>query len=515
MSQDRISPELLSNRPQHEREPEELPFSAYDQPTSSRRQNQAYLGLYAAAGCGLLLFITLVVCSFAYFFGGLEKTVDTPLQATLILGKDAKVNVGSSQWITLLVANTVNKDNIVKTGSDKVYVFELPEGATLRAAADTIFKLNEAKREDEQTFVDVILYKGMLFADDTSNTKIRISTKYCNIVSIGTKYGVCQQKSQEKIEQTLVRVCQGSVAVNSASNPKQKFTVKTGEQLEFTKDTILGPYRALPNSWITWNAQLNTISEIKNDLKVKVKDNTQKPKHKKKKKKKSIPVSSYSIKDDTDNLEESADFQRFRDSRALRKNDNPADSGDYDYYSQDAEEDYIDSDPYMSNDYQPDSQNECVPPQAVPAPPPLPAPPKRTQVKPRYEGNNYTQSARRSTHKQSAYPKVRRNMPRPNIPPVQVAPPPDIPELPKVGGTNVGNNYKDESNAIDNKQKDKKNSEPKMRLDANGFMYPEHDFEGAATNKSGDPLDAITDTSKDVLKAKPPSSKALDAATYR
>lgn len=73
-----------------------------------------------------------------------------------------------------------------------------------------------------------------------------------------------------------------------------------------------------------------------------------------------------------------------------------------------------------------------------------------------------------------------------------------------------------EFDPVENNQKEKKKDrDPNMRMDASGFMYPEHDFEGAATSKSGDPLDAITDTSKDVLKAKPPSSKALDASTYR
>lgn len=517
MSQDRTPPELPNNFPPHEERQDDPSFDAsydYQQPSQELKQTH-YVSPYIIASCGLLIFIILVVCGCAYFFGQINKVAETPLQATLTLGKDAKANISPSQWTTLSTPSTLAKDNIIKTGSERIYVVELPEGATLRADHDTSFKFHEVKKEKNKTFIGVTLYKGTLFAADTFNTKISISTKYCDIQPSATKYAVIQQESKDLTEQTKVQVCQGSVEVVHSLDSKMKFTLNAGQQLELAENNVSQPHQAEKNAWISWNSKWNTIADIKTERGVKISDSVLKQKIKKKKK--AVPTQDYQAKDkdNSDSLANDADFQRFRDSRALRKNGTSTSSSTP--YAQSSEYDNADSTPYTSHNPELDSQPQYEAPQAVPAPPPLPAPPERKQVSPNYKGGNYAQPSPRSAQKRTpAIPQARRRVPRESIPPVQVAPPPDIPELPKVGGNNRRSDSTHELDPTENNQNDKKKDRnPKMRLDANGFMYPEYDFEGAATNKSGDPLDAITDTSKDVLKAKPPSSKALDAATYR
>lgn len=514
MSQDRMPPELLNNFPQRERRQDKPNFDDYDyQPPSQELSQTYYVSPYVVAGFALLLFVILIVCGCVYFFGQSNKVTEMPLQATLTLGKDAKANISPSQWITLSVPSTLAKDNIIRTGSDRIYVVELPEGATLRADSDTSFKFREVKKENNKTFIGVTLYKGTLFAADTLNTKISVSTKYCNIKPLATKYAVSQQESEDLTEQTQVRVCEGSVEVVHSLDANMKFAINAGQQLELTESTVNKPHQAEKDAWITWNSKWNAVSDIKTDRGVKISDSVLKQKAKKKKK--AIPAQAYQTEEDSDSPAEDADFQRFRDSKAMRKN--AISNSNNAPQTQPAEHNNGGSTPYVPHNPEPDRQPQYAPPQAVPAPPPIPNPPKREQFNPRYGGENYAQPTRRGDRKQTpAAPKAHRNIPHENVPPIQVAPPPDVPEPPKVGGNNRRNDSMQEFDPVENNQREKKKDrDPNMRLDANGFMYPEHDFEGAATSKSGDPLDAITDTSKDVLKAKPPSSKALDAATYR
>lgn len=513
MSQDRMPPELLNNFPQREKEQAKPNFDDYDyQPPSQELSQTYYVSPYVVAGFGLLLFTILIVCGGAYFFGQQSKVAEIPLQATLTLGKDAKANISPSQWITLSVPSTLAKDNIIRTGSDRIYVVELPEGATLRADADTSFKFREIKKEDNKTFICVTLYKGTLFASDTLNTKIAISTKYCDIKPLATKYAVIQQESEDLTEQTKIRVCEGSVEAVHSLDSKMKFAINAGQQLELTETTVNKPHQAEKDAWITWNSKWNAVADIKTDRGVKISESVLKQKTKKKKK--AISNQNYQVENDANNTVDDADFQRFRDSKASRKSTAP--TSNTNTHSQAPAEDNTNYIPEIPNNREADRQPQYIPPKAVPAPPPLPTSPKREQFNPRYGGDNYAQPTRRGDHKPSASPKVHRNMPHENVPPVQVAPPPDVPEPPRVGGNNRRNDSMHEFDPVENNQKEKKKDrDPNMRMDANGFMYPEHDFEGAATSKSGDPLDAITDTSKDVLKAKPPSSKALDASTYR
>ncbi len=513
MSQDRMPPGLLNNFPQRERKPERPNFDADDyQPPSQELSQTYYVSPYVVAGFGLLIFVILVVCGCIYFLGRQDKTADIPLQATLTLGKDAKANISPSQWITLSVPSTLAKDNIIRTGSDRIYVIELPEGATLRADADTSFKFREIKKENDKTFICVTLYKGTLFAADTLKTKVSISTKYCDITPLATKYAVSQQESEDLTEQTQIQVCEGSVEAIHALDSKMKFAINVGQQLELTETTVNKPHQADKDAWITWNSKWNSVSDIKTAHGVKISDSVLRQKNKKKKK--ALSTQDYQIEDSAENTSEDTDFQRFRDNRALRGNSAPSNSPTSPQPSVNTSRD---SAPNVAHPPEPDNQPHYTPPRVVPAPPPIPASPRREEFTPRYGGENYAQPTRRGDPRQTPKaPKIHRNVPHENVPPTQVAPPPNIPEPPKVGGNNRRNDAMSEFEPVENDKKDnKKDRTPNMRMDASGFMYPEHDFEGAATSKSGNPLDAITDTNKDVLKAKPPSSKALDAATYR
>ena len=511
MSQDRMPPDMLNSFPQREKQDKPNYDDYAYQPPSQELSQTYYVSPYVVLAFGFLVFMIVVVCGCVYFFGHDAKTEEIPLNATLTLGKNAKANISTSQWITLSTPSALSKGNIIRTGSDRIYVVELPEGATLRTDANTSFKFDAIKKENNQTTFAVTLYKGTLFAADTLNTKISISTKYCNIKPLATKYAVTQKEAEDLTEQTEVTVCEGSVEATHALDQKMKFAINAGQQLELTETTVNKPHQAEKDAWINWNSKWNTVSDIKTDRGVKISDSVLKPKTKKIKKSTSTPI--YETTDEADDTPESADFQRFRDRKASRPSSASYNDGN-EPVSQPSEDNIQSGAPYVPHNQEQPKQPQYAPPQEVPAPPPIPAPPQREKVQPRYGGDNYAQPTRRNNKgKTSEAPRAHRNVPHQSVPPVQVAPPPEVPAPPQVGGRNENRPSLDEFDPIENNQKKKK--EPNMRLDANGFMYPDHDFEGAATNKSGDPLDAITDTSKDVLKAKPPSKNALDAATYR
>lgn len=510
MSQDRIAPDLPDNSPQSEEKQEKPNFDAYDYQMPSQERNQTRdISPYVAIGSGLLLFAIVVICSCIYFFTPQDKTNDLTLPATLTLGQDAKINVSPSEWTSLPVSSQLTKDQIIKTGSEKVYLIELPGGATLRAYAHTSFKFNKVKKENDKTFIEVTLYKGKLFAANTSDTKISLSTKYCNITPLDAKYMVSQQTSGAATEQSQIVVSQGQVTVIRTANSSVKFKLRAGQQLEISENSANKPHQAEKDTWFTWNNQWNRLSDIQTKYGIKIDERILEPQTKKKKKIVSTPNNP--IEDRTNDMQEDADFQRFRDKKAWQPNlDQSFDAAETTQVPANDDDDFA---PSIPTNLEPEPP--YTPPQAVPAPTPVPTPPKTEQSYPRYEGKKASQPPRRPYSQPPKTPKVYRHRPQENIPPLQVAPPPAIPELPKVGGKNRRNDPDLGLDPLENTPQNKRDRNPRMRLDANGFMYPEHDFDGAATNKSGDPLDAITDTSKDVLKAKPPSSKALDAATYR
>ncbi|MGM9998831.1 MAG: hypothetical protein ACI38Q_05505 [Candidatus Bruticola sp.] len=544
MSDNKLPPHVVGSLPQRRREQDKTDYDSLDYQPPSQELSEDYVitspgTVLTVLGIAICVCVALIIYGTFFKGGGVQETT-IPLSATLTQGKDVKANISPSQWVTLSVPSTVEQDQIISTGADRIYFFELPDNASLRADAYTSFKFNSVKKIGLNTVIYVTLFKGSLFVSDSMRTKVAVSTKFCHLNPLATKYGVKQVEATDLTEKTEVRVYEGSVEAVHADDEKMKFVVNANQQIDITDMTVKEPYAITKDNWANWNKKWKSLSEIKNGKGVRISRNVLNEKLGTQINQTNVmptPTENFPSSDPTD-------YQHRVDQKAVPNNrGNGVTSGT------------IQNSPMPAP--APNTVQSYEPPKTVPAPNSPPSPPKKENrlkninshnenFKPVYGGDSYAPPTRRgdegytglSSSSRQSPPRVphaelnatssreeqsRRSNNRNNAP-TMVAPPPAVPSAPQYGGNQTAE-FAPVENSDSSQRRQGGNSEqggqqakkdpPEMMLDQNGFMYPRNDYENAATNSSGDPLDAITDPNADVLRAKPPSKNALDAATYR
>ncbi|MGM9992649.1 MAG: hypothetical protein ACI376_07395 [Candidatus Bruticola sp.] len=538
MSDNKLPPHAVGPLPQRRRGQDKTDYDSLDYQPPSQELSEDYVitspgTVLTILGVLIAVCIGLIVYG-AFFKSGKEAETAIPLSATLTQGKDVKANISPSQWVTLSVPNTIEQDQIISTGSDRIYFFELPDNASLRADAYTSFKFTGVKKVGLNTIIHVTLFKGSLFVYDSMHTKVAVSTKFCHLNPLATRYGVKQVEATDLTEKTEVRVYEGSVEAIHADDAKIKFIINANQQIDITDMTVKEPYALTKDAWSNWNRKWKSLGEIKNGKSVRISRSVLNEKLNTKINQTNAlpaPVDNFPTPAATD-YQTNVEQRNITNSSsgAVQINTVPNSSAP----------------PQQPIQAQPPVQ-AYEPPRAVPAPVPPPTPPsnenrRQTQpsndnFKPLYGGDSYAppirsgnkgfgssspttiQTPPRVPHNSSSSSKGRSsdisNM---------IAPPPPEPSAPQYGGDRTAEfapiENSSSSSAGRNKDSGQKKGQgkrdnPHMVLDQNGFMYPNHDYENAAPRTSDDPLDAITDPDANVLRAKPPSKNALDASTYR
>lgn len=455
-------------------------FEEVDPPAYAAPEDVQSSGLGSAA---YLLFLVVIVLGVAGFLGVKywQRTVEPILQEANLncvarLGSLSQTTNMAEEWSPFPLNQVITKDRLAIRSADNSArnVVELVTGptakeswGTLRLGADTILRLKEMRYEDGQLVLRGTLLQGTVFVVASPELKVELD---CGQVLAkaqpGSSFNLYYRWEGAGRTVGRLQVFAGSVEAtpytDSKLNPQEMEEVAPQEELLLLNEDKpkLGTFK--PNAWQAWNTSWSTVAELRalEELKSNRPLKERKSREDEKKKKR--------------DLEEGEEEEEAEDAEPAPPTPQAA------------------------------PLPVPAPPRAVPAPPPPPERPSRALRQPIVKQRPIEERLPRSIAEPPP-PRPARAVPAPPPPPpkpqpykevdppVDVAPPPPPPP-------------------------------PPLYIDPySGLQYPGRDPNEAAPRTSDDPLDAITDTRSDVLKAQPanpdalrarPSdSKALDAKT--